>query len=106
MLAALDGRRTLVLGDLGELGPDAALLHAEIGQYARAAGLDQLGTVGTLSAEASRAFGAGGAHFAAHDALLIHLQTTLRPGDRVLVKGSRLARMERIVEALCAEDDC
>ncbi|SDX49648.1 UDP-N-acetylmuramoyl-tripeptide--D-alanyl-D-alanine ligase [Allochromatium warmingii] len=106
VLATLDGRRTLVLGDLGELGPDAALLHAEIGQYARAAGLDQLCTVGTLSAEASRAFGTGGAHFGDQSALLAYLKTTLHPGDRVLVKGSRLARMERIVEALCAEDDC
>lgn len=104
VLAGLDGRRWLVLGDLGELGPDAARLHAEIGEQAREAGLDHLLTVGALSAEASRAFGSGTEHFAAQDALLNRLKADLKPGDRVLVKGSRLARMERIVEALCAED--
>jgi len=104
VLAGLTGRRTLVLGDLGELGADAARLHAEVGEQAHAAGLDRLFTVGTLSAEASRAFGAGAEHFADQGALLNRLKADLKPGDRVLVKGSRLARMERIVEALCAED--
>ncbi|MGQ9659252.1 MAG: UDP-N-acetylmuramoyl-tripeptide--D-alanyl-D-alanine ligase [Thermochromatium sp.] len=104
VLAGLDGRRWLILGDLGELGPDAVRLYAEIGKQARASGLDRLLTVGTLSAEASRTFGVGAEHFATQDALLSRLKADLTPGDHVLVKGSRLARMERIVLALCAED--
>jgi len=102
VLARLAGRRWLILGDLGELGEAAAHLHAEVGERARAAGLERLLTVGTLSAAASRAFGAGAEHFATQDALLTRLQSELRPGDYILVKGSRLARMERLVEALCA----
>lgn len=106
VLAGLPGRRWLVLGDLGELGAGAPQLHAEIGESARRAGIDRLATVGTLSANATRAFGAGGQHFADQPALLASLQSALEPGDRVLVKGSRAARMERVVEALCAEVGC
>ncbi len=103
VLAGLDGRRWLVLGDLAELGPEASRLHEEVGERARAAGLDRMATVGTLSAEASRAFGPRATHFAEQGALADFLRTELGPDDRLLVKGSRLARMERVVEALCAE---
>ncbi|TCT23057.1 UDP-N-acetylmuramoyl-tripeptide--D-alanyl-D-alanine ligase [Thiobaca trueperi] len=103
VLAGLAGRRWLVLGDLGELGPDAARLHEEIGVLARAAGIERLVTVGGLSVGASRAFGEGARHFADQAALIAALSPELRAEDSVLVKGSRLARMERIVEALCAE---
>ena len=103
VLAGLAGRRWLVLGDLGELGPDAARLHEEIGALARAAGIERLVTVGGLSVGASRTFGEGAQHFDDQTALIAGLKSELRADDRVLVKGSRLARMERIVEALCAE---
>ncbi|MBK1716474.1 UDP-N-acetylmuramoyl-tripeptide--D-alanyl-D-alanine ligase [Thiocystis violacea] len=103
VLAGLAGRRWLVLGDLGELGPEAPRLHEEIGARARATGLDRLATVGTLSAGASRAFGAGAAHFPDQASLVASLLAELGARDRVLVKGSRLARMEVVVEALCAE---
>ncbi|AFL74270.1 UDP-N-acetylmuramoyl-tripeptide--D-alanyl-D-alanine ligase [Thiocystis violascens DSM 198] len=102
VLAGLSGRRWLVLGDLGELGPDAPRLHAEVGAVARAAGIDRLITAGTLSESASRAFGEGGRHFADRQTLADWLPAELAAGDRVLVKGSRLARMELIVNALCA----
>ena len=103
VLAGLDGRRWLVLGDLAELGSDAERLHEEMGAVARAAGIDRLATVGTLSAHASHAFGEGARHFADRPAMLAYLQSELSRDDRVLVKGSRLARMELVVEALCAE---
>jgi UDP-N-acetylmuramoyl-tripeptide--D-alanyl-D-alanine ligase len=103
VLAQLDGRRWLVLGDLAELGEDAARLHEDVGRLTRAAGIEQLVTVGTLSARASAAFGEGGRHFVDQSQLLAWLVTQLHAADRVLVKGSRSARMERIVNALCAE---
>ncbi len=103
VLAALSGRRWLVLGDLGELGAETPRLHAEIGASARDAGVDRLLSVGTWSAAASQAFGEGARHFDDQGALLDYLQVELRADDRVLVKGSRLARMELVVEALCAE---
>jgi UDP-N-acetylmuramoyl-tripeptide--D-alanyl-D-alanine ligase len=105
VLAGLSGRRCLILGDLGELGPEAEAMHREIGTLARAAGLDRLFSVGTLSAAATAAFGAGARHFAEKVALVEALRAELGADDRILVKGSRTARMEQIVDALCAEGD-
>jgi UDP-N-acetylmuramoyl-tripeptide--D-alanyl-D-alanine ligase len=104
VLAAAPGSGVLVLGDLAELGADAPALHASLGEQARAAGIGALHTVGTLSAAASSAFGAGAQHHASQGALVGALRRALRPEDAVLVKGSRSARMERIVEALAGEE--
>jgi UDP-N-acetylmuramoyl-tripeptide--D-alanyl-D-alanine ligase len=103
VLAAAPGRRTLVLGDLAELGAEDQQLHAEIGAVARSAGIDRLYSCGVQSAAASRAFGAGGRHFDGQQALIDELLAQAGAGDSVLVKGSRSARMERVVNAL-AED--
>ena len=104
-LAAGAGEAWLVLGDMAELGEGAPLLHAEAGAHARRAGLAALWTVGTLSREASRAFGDGARHFSEQSELVVALREALRarPGGaplRVLVKGSRSSAMERVVAAL------
>ncbi len=99
-LAAGGGRTCLVLGDMRELGPDAAALHAEVGVQAKAAGIGSLWTVGELSAHAARAFGAGAQAFADQAALAAALAPQLTAGTRCLVKGSRGSRMERVVGAL------
>jgi UDP-N-acetylmuramoyl-tripeptide--D-alanyl-D-alanine ligase len=104
VLVGLEGRRWLILGDLGELGAEAAVLHREVGESARAAGVDRLFSVGTLSAAATVGFGEGARHFAEQASLIRALQSELAAGDRVLVKGSRSARMEKIVAALCARE--
>jgi UDP-N-acetylmuramoyl-tripeptide--D-alanyl-D-alanine ligase len=103
VLATAPGGRVLVLGDLAELGAGAAALHAALGEQARAAGIGQLYTVGTLSAAASQAFGPHARHFGAQAELIQALRGAVRPDDVVLVKGSRSARMEKVVEALAAE---
>jgi UDP-N-acetylmuramoyl-tripeptide--D-alanyl-D-alanine ligase len=101
VLMGLPGRHWLVLGDLGELGPDAAKLHRGLGEAARASGVDVLYTVGELSASASDAFGRGGRHFSNQSDLIAELRGRLCPNDLVLIKGSRLAAMERVTDALC-----
>ena len=103
MLVGLPGRHWLVLGDLGELGPNARELHRGLGEAARAAGLDGLYTVGKLSALAAEAFGSGGRHFPDRESLIADLRDRLDAEDLVLVKGSRLAGMERVADALCGE---
>lgn len=100
VLATAPGRRVLVLGDLAELGRGSETLHAEIGARARQTGIEHLFTLGYASSRATEAFGAGAGHFAELPALLEHLAQVLRAGDTVLVKGSRSARMERVVAAL------
>jgi len=100
VLASLDGRRVLVLGDMGELGALEQQAHRDIGSYARAQGLDGLYVTGPLSALAAAKFGEGGKAFADRGALAAALETELDPATRVLVKGSRSAGMEEVVAAL------
>lgn len=101
VLAQSPGRKLLVLGDLGELGDDAAALHGELGELAANKNIDLLFTCGLLSEKASQAFGADARHFANQEALITCLQDELQAGDVVLVKGSRSAEMDKIVDALC-----
>lgn len=90
----------LVLGDMKELGADAASLHEEAGRHARLLGVERVYTVGDLAAHAATGFGAG-RHYADVEALSAALHADLQPGVAVLVKGSRSSRMERVVAALC-----
>ena len=100
VLAAKPAPRWLVLGDMAELGPEGASLHAEAGRRARRHGVERLLVVGELSAEAARAFGDGATHFADCAALADRLRDELPDGAAVLVKGSRSMAMERVVEAI------
>jgi UDP-N-acetylmuramoyl-tripeptide--D-alanyl-D-alanine ligase len=54
VLAERPGTRILVLGDMGELGPDAAELHREVGEKARAAGIERLLCLGEMSQNTAR----------------------------------------------------
>jgi UDP-N-acetylmuramoyl-tripeptide--D-alanyl-D-alanine ligase len=102
VLGALPGERWLVLGDMGELGADAAALHAEIGAYVRAAGIDRLFTLGVFSARAAAACGDRAQAFDDFESLMAALRHDLRAEVTVLVKGSRYMGMERVVQALTA----
>ncbi|MGV8710958.1 MAG: UDP-N-acetylmuramoyl-tripeptide--D-alanyl-D-alanine ligase [Nitrosomonas sp.] len=103
VLAATEGKKILVLGDMGELGQAAVDLHRTIGQDARKVGLDQLLTLGDLSAYATREFGNGGQHFSSLEALLEVAEHLLGDDVTVLVKGSRFMKMERVIQQLEAE---
>jgi len=103
VLAATNGKKILILGDMGELGQAAMDLHRTIGQDARKAGLDQLLTLGELSAYATREFGRGGQHFSSLEALLEGAEHLLGDDVTVLVKGSRFMKMERVIQQLEAE---
>lgn len=102
VLAGLHGKKVMVLGDMGELGDSGEQLHTAIGQQAAEAGIDALYTLGKLSGNASVAFGKPQLAFTELDSLLAALEHDLQPGTNVLVKGSRSARMERVVDALTA----
>ena len=97
-----NGEGWLVLGDMRELGVDAAHMHAEMGRRAKAAGIRRLYTLGELSAEAAAAFGEGATRYDNHDALIAAMAPALHDGVRVLVKGSRGSAMDKIVKALLA----
>ena len=99
-LAALEGRRWLVLGDMGELGEHAIEAHAEAGRYARTHGVERLFTVGPLAARAAQTFGEGASVHADAVELAAAVRADLAVDVRLLVKGSRSNRLERVVDAL------
>jgi UDP-N-acetylmuramoyl-tripeptide--D-alanyl-D-alanine ligase len=108
VLAQAGGKRVLVLGDMGELGDNAAAFHAEIGGEARRAGIDKLYALGELSVNAVQEFGSGAQHFERIEDMQNALEKELDAGTTLLVKGSRFMKMERIVEfcALTQEAQC
>jgi len=106
VLAVAEGKKILLLGDMGELGAGAEDMHAEMGEEVRAAGVEQLFTVGVLTRHTAQRFGAGARHFATREDLIAAARLALSGATTqpitVLVKGSRRMQMERVVEALLA----
>ena len=102
VLADLAGRRWLVLGDMAELGEHAADSHRDIGTLARSLGVERLYTYGALAALAADTFGPGAERHADIDALARAVGGALHGEVRLLVKGSRVNRLERLVAALTA----
>ena len=100
------GRRLAVLGRMGELGEQADEAHLELGRLTAALGIDELFVLGTEAgkiAQGARAAGmtAGRVHFEeTASALAERIASRIAPGDRVLFKGSRSARVEKVIEAL------
>ena len=99
-------RAFVVAGEMLELGTDAARLHREAGQEIAAAGVDVLWGVRGLASELVAGARAGGMSeqatrfFATTDEAARALPGEIRPGDLVLVKGSRSVRTDLIVAAL------
>ena len=95
-LASLDAERSVaVLGEMGELGPDSPDYHRQVGEHARAAGIDFVIGVGLPARDYDP------------DELVADpgeaaelLAARLEPGDVVLVKGSRSAGLEVVAEQL------
>lgn len=96
-LSVMPGHRVLVFGDMGELGADAATLHRQIGEHAKAKKLDTVLTIGELSRNTAEA--ASGQHFVNKESLYQALQQLMQQQRPVtiLAKGARSARMEDVV---------
>lgn len=103
VLAELPGRRWLVLGDMAELGAHAEASHREAGRHARERGIERLYTHGALAALAAEEFGADAQCFDAAEPLVQALVPLLAADVRLLIKGSRVNRLERVVAALVDE---
>jgi UDP-N-acetylmuramyl pentapeptide synthase len=97
-----DGRRIAVLGEMGELGAESERGHSEVGQTAAALRSDELIAVG----ESGRSIAEAAEKAGLKDSIAVdsvadaaaRLGKIARPGDLVLIKGSRAARMERVLE--------
>lgn len=107
LLAGYEGQRILVLGDMAELGSDARSYHQEVGEYAKEQGINVLLTLGVLSQNTSDAFAINNDAISEHfndktllQQCLIGLlteQNDIAMPIQILIKGSRSAHMEYVV---------
>lgn len=104
VLCDLPGKKTLVLGDMGELGEDTQQQHQAIGCYAKAKALDHVFTLGKYTQSVAEAFGDQGIHFHSCEQMVKYLLSVVNEDMAVLVKGSRSAQMEKVVHALTAAE--
>jgi UDP-N-acetylmuramoyl-tripeptide--D-alanyl-D-alanine ligase len=100
LLADMPGRKVLVLGDMAELGATAAEIHQDIGAYAQMKKINALYATGKHAADYQVGYGPQAQLFPDHQALLQSLEQELQGVVSVLVKGSRSARMEHVVQGL------
>lgn len=102
LLAETPGRRVAVLGEMLELGATSAALHREVGEQAGAAADVVIAVGGDAAAALAGAAGSSACHVADAAAALDHVRALLRPGDTVLIKGSRGIALDRVVDGLLA----
>ena len=105
VLSMMPGETWLILGDMAELGEQALAIHAEMGRLARQMAIKRLFTLGPLSAAAGDAFGHGALVFNDMSTLAATVMAVAKPGVQVLVKGSRVMAMDRVVAQLCASNE-
>ncbi len=103
VLLQAQGEKILVMGDMAELGATAGQHHFRIGEEASKKGVDRLLACGSHCAEAVKGFGAGAVYFENQQALIDGLSVMLaEPAHKdavLLVKGSRGAAMNKVVDA-------
>src|SRR5205807_3835457 len=97
-----DGKRIAVLGEMRELGSDTESGHEEVGKAAAAFGIDQLigiGEMGAIIARAAQSAGLENSRSVGSTSEAAELLSEIaKGGDLVLIKGSRLARTEDVIE--------
>jgi UDP-N-acetylmuramoyl-tripeptide--D-alanyl-D-alanine ligase len=105
------GRRLVfICGPMAELGPQTESLHAELGAAVAEAGVDLLVAIGDGPKTTAKVAREMSPHevqtlcFADTGAVCDHVQEFVRADDIILVKGSRTARLERVVERLMKDD--
>ena len=116
LLANYSGQQILILGDMGELGSEARSYHQEVGEFAKEQGINVLLTLGVLSQNTSDAFAhqnkALSKHYSERKDLSAYLFSLLSQDNNnqesninILVKGSRSAHMENVVEDIISWHD-
>ena len=87
----------LVIGDMLELGKYKKKLHKELGEYAKANGINIVLGFGELTKETIKAFGKKGIFFDNEESLKSYLKKNITSKDVILIKGSRGMKMERFI---------
>lgn len=101
------GRKFAVLGGMGELGSESDRAHREIGEVAVAQGFDHICSVNEeargFTDQLVTASGQAAHHFHDHEEAAAFLKQHAKPGDLVLLKGSRAAAMDSIYNLFAAK---
>jgi len=104
LLVSLPGRSVLVLGDMAELGADAADQHAKVGCRAAQKGVSCFYATGALTRHSVSAYVANGSgqgqHFETREELTAALKELADQNSNILIKGSRSAAMDQVVKNL------
>ncbi|ROP59796.1 UDP-N-acetylmuramoyl-tripeptide--D-alanyl-D-alanine ligase [Enterobacter sp. BIGb0383] len=107
VLSEMPGYRVMVVGDMAELGDESDACHMQVGEAAKAAGIDRVLSVGKISHLISDTSDVG-EHFADKASLVKRLKALIDEQQiiTILVKGSRSAAMEEVVHALQENGTC
>lgn len=108
VLAAHEGKKIVILGDMAELGDSAAELHEQTAKKAKDQAMDWLFCVGKFSQDYLRGFGENAKAFNDKPALIQAVLDYLKSQNEIvhiLIKGSRSSQMNEIVEALVSHFD-
>ena len=107
VLAEMPGYRVMVVGDMAELGDESQACHVQVGETAKAVGIDRVLSVGKISKAISDASGVG-EHFDDKAAMVARLEALIAEKQiiTILVKGSRSAAMEEVARALQEKRAC
>lgn len=100
VLATFKKHRILVTGEMRELGSESAEAHFAVGNYARESGIEELWSVGSACQDSVKAFGSAGRLFNSQEELIKACEAKASSQVAFLVKGSRGARMDIVVDAL------
>jgi len=100
VLKEIGGEFWVVLGAMGELGKESRLFHIEMGRQIKSMGAMRLLAIGPDAESATNAFGKGAVFFKTQEEMIIALKNELTGSETILVKGSRMQKMENIVNAL------
>ncbi|MBU2916814.1 UDP-N-acetylmuramoyl-tripeptide--D-alanyl-D-alanine ligase [Psychrosphaera sp. F3M07] len=108
LLSGYQGKKIFVLGDMAELGSGARRYHQDVGEYANEQNIDVLLSIGVLSQSASSVMEQKGEHFSSQQNVISRLNQLIKDADcsiSILIKGSRSAKMEQIVEQIIADNN-
>jgi UDP-N-acetylmuramoyl-tripeptide--D-alanyl-D-alanine ligase len=100
ILASVNHTRVLVLGDMGEVGANGPQFHQEVGEFAKAQGIQHLLVLGQATRDTALAAGEIAEHFDDVVLLIQRAKALIQAPATILVKGSRFMKMERVVQAL------
>lgn len=100
VLAGVGQKPWLVLGAFAELGPESLAMHREMGALIKSNGVVRLLATGSDARAAVEAFGKGASFYETQEELISALENELTGDETILIKGSRMRRMENVAAAL------